>query len=358
METPVIRQTSPMPAELPPTVSSVYINHLIDVAQLKGADLTEATARLGLDPTLLADINARVPFDVEDALYAEILRQLGDTWFGLHTGENVRPSSVGVLGYATMSSRNLGEAVGLMLRYEHFRSEAGSCEMAVDDQTFSITWHPFDDRIEEHRHRVEAAFSSWVSYGRWITRTQHNPLRVQFRHQPPGNNLSEYERIFQCPVEFGCAENRVTLDASLLDIPLADADADVNRLMRTRIEQVLANYQARGNFLAQVRLAMNEALPLGAPSLESIADSLGLKPWTLRRRLSAEGADFSSLLEQVRIDLAQQYLADPEHAISDIASLLGYSEQSAFNRAFKRWFQCTPAAYRQQIIRNPLTAPR
>lgn len=353
MEAPLLSERLSMPAAIPPTVSSVYINHLIDVAGLKGADLTDTQRQLGLDESVLTDINARVPFATEDALYDEILQQTGDVWFGLHIGENVRPSSIGVLGYATMSSRNLGEAIGLMLRHEHFRSEVGSCDVSVDDQTFSITWRAFDDRIEAHRHRVEAAFSSWVSYGRWITRSQHNPLRVQFRHIAPSDDLGEYERLFQCPIEFGCADNRITLDAALLDIPLADADADVNRLMRARIEQVLANYQARGNFLAQVRLAMNKALPLGAPSLESIADTLDLKPWTLRRRLSAEGADFSSLLEQVRIDLAQNYLADPDHAISDIASLLGYSEQSAFNRAFKRWFQCTPAAFRQQVLQSP-----
>lgn len=341
-----------MPAVNVPTVSSVYINHLIDVARLRGADLSAVEARLGLSQELLSDINARVPFDIEDALYSEILAQLKDPWFGLHTGENVRPNSIGVLGYATMSSRNLGEAVGLMLRYEHFRSEVGNCDMQVDDQTFSITWQASDDEVECHRHRVEGAFSSWVSYGRWITRSLHNPLRVQFRHHPPEADLSEYERIFQCPVEFGCPENRITLEASLLDTPLADADADVNRLMRARIEQVLANYQARGNFLAQVRLAMTDALPLGAPTLETMAEVLELKPWTLRRRLSAEGADFSSLLDQVRIHLAQRYLADPSHPISDIASLLGYSEQSAFNRAFKRWFQCTPAAYRQKIQTN------
>lgn len=338
-----------MPVALSPTVSSVYINHLVDVARLMGADLGATESELGLDSNLLNDINARVPFAVEDALYAAILKQLHDPWFGLHTGENVRPNSIGVLGYATMSSRNLGEAVGLMLRHEHFRSEVGNCEMVVDDQTFSISWQAFDGATEPHRHRVEAAFSSWVSYGRWITRSQHNPLKVQFRHKAPSADLREYERIFQCPVEFESDENRITLEASLLDTPLADADADVHRLMRARVEQVLANYQARGNFLAQVRLAMTEALPLGAPTLETMADTLGLKPWTLRRRLSADGADFSSLLDQVRIHLAQRYLADPTHPISDIASLLGYSEQSAFNRAFKRWFKCTPAGYRQQI---------
>lgn len=341
-----------MPVAASPTVSSVYINHLIDVARLRGADLSATELALGLDQGILGDINARVPFAIEDSLYAAILEQLKDPWFGLHTGENVRPNSIGVLGYATMSSRNLGEAVGLMLRYEHFRSEVGSCEMHVDDLTFSISWQAFDGGTEVHRHRVEAAFSSWVSYGRWITRSQHNPLSVKFRHKAPSADLAEYERIFQCPVEFEADENRVTLEASLLDTPLADADADVHRLMRARVEQVLANYQARGNFLAQVRLAMTDTLSLGAPTLETMADSLGLKPWTLRRRLSAEGADFSSLLDQVRIQLAQRFLADPAHPISDIASLLGYSEQSAFNRAFKRWFQCTPAAYRQQILQN------
>ena len=344
-----------MPVLNMPTVSSVHINHLIDVARQKGANLSAIEARLELSNESLNDINVRFPIETEDALFSEILTQLNDTLFGLHTGEYIRPTSSGVLGYAAMSSRNLGEAINLMLRYEHFRSEVSHCEAQIDDETFSITWQPYDNAIEYHRHRVEGAFSSWVSYGRWIMRSQHNPLRVQFCHQPPSEDVTEYERIFQCPVEFGCTENRITLDARLLDVPLADADADVHRLMQARVDEVLANYQARGNFLAQVRLTMTDALPLGAPTLEVMADVLELKPWTLRRRLSAEGTDFSSLLDQVRIQLAQRYLANPSHPISDIASLLGYSEQSALNRAFKRWFKCTPAAYRQKIQNEQLS---
>jgi AraC-like DNA-binding protein len=337
----------------PLTVSTAQINHILEVASDRGLDRATLVADLGLDAGVLADAGQRLPLAVETALYAEIVSRLGDPCFGLRVGEQVRPNSAGLLGYATMSSRTLGEAIGVLLRYDSFLSEAAPADMQVDDDTFSMLWSPVDNAVEAHRQRVEAAFSSWVHYGRWITRSRHNPIRVTFRHSAPDAAfLPEYERVFQCPVIFDAPENRITLDASLLDIPLAEADSDVHRLMRQRIEQLLASHHARGNFLATVRHAIADNLATGMPTLESLAERLQLKPWTLRRRLNAEGEDFSSLLDQVRIERAQHYLADPHHPISDIASLLGYSEQSAFNRAFKRWFKCTPAAFRQQLLRD------
>lgn len=339
-------------AERQLTVSSVHLNYLIDSARDMGAQLQAVLDELGLNAALLGDIEQRVPLAVEQRLLDTIRQQLDDPLFGLHMGEKVRPASAGSLGYATMSSRNLGEAIGLMLRYERFQSDVAHCDMQVDDETFSISWTPQDGEVDIHRHRVEATFSGWVNFGRWITRSQHHPLAVSFRHACPVDDTGDYERIFCCPVTFNADVNRITLSASLLDIPLADADPEIHQLMRARIEQLLANYQARGNFLGTVRQAILAALPLCTPTLESLADEMGIKPWTLRRRLSAEGTDFSSLLDQVRQEQVQRYLADPRQSISDIASLLGYSEQSALNRAFKRWFDCTPAAYRQRLLQK------
>lgn len=336
----------------PLTVSSVHLNYLIDSAREMGADLRPLLDEMSVDMATLANIETRLPLDVEQRLLDALLARLNDPLLGLHMGEKVRPASAGSLGYATMSSRNLGEAIGLMLRYERFQSDVAHCDMQVDDDTFTISWTPRDGGIAIHRHRVEATFSGWVSFGRWITRSQHNPLAVSFRHACPVDDIAEYQRIFACPVEFNAPRNAITLSANLLDIPLADADPEIHQLMRARIEQLLANYQARGNFLGSVRQAILAALPLQPPTLESLADEMGIKPWTLRRRLSAEGTDFSTLLDQVRQEQVQRYLADPRQSISDIASLLGYSEQSALNRAFKRWFDCTPAAYRQRLFQK------
>ena len=124
------------------------------------------------------------------------------------------------------------------------------------------------------------------------------------------------------------------------------ADPEVNRIARSRMQRAVTQYRARDNLLEQVRLEIQQRLVDGVPQLEPIAERLGVKPWTLRRRLRAEQADFSTLLEEERRRLACDWLLHSNRSVNQIALDLGYSEQSAFNRAFKRWFGVTPVSYR------------
>lgn len=301
---------------------------------------------MGFPRAALADPLTRIPAEQEAKLLQLAVNQTHDPLFGLHMGERVRPNSTGALGYAVMSGSTLREAVELLMKYEKFRSELGEYALEEEEDTFSIVWTPVSGDAEANRHRVESAFSMWVNFGRWVTRTLNNPLEVQFQHRAPDIEISEYHRIFNCPVYFDSRQSRIILDKRLLDLPLADADDEVHRVMSQRVDHLLANHLARGSFLANVRLAIENDLAEGSPSLESLAERLNMRPWTLRRRLGSEGADYSALLDQCRIDLATRYLSSSNRPITEIASALGYSEQSAFNRAFKRWFNCTPAAYR------------
>ena len=156
-----------------------------------------------------------------------------------------------------------------------------------------------------------------------------------------------YKRqIFRCNVSFGQPENAIVLPAHMLDLPLRDADPEVHKVARSRMQRAVTQYHARDNLLEQVRLEIQNRLQQGVPQLEPIADQLGIKPWTLRRQLRAENTDFSSLLEDERRRLACDWLLHSERSVNQIALDLGYSEQSAFNRAFKRWFSITPVQYR------------
>lgn len=331
------------------TVSSTYMQYLLDAARDLGCDLYADLAQYGLSEAMLNSPEVRIPMNTEEAIFERILTTLNDPFFGLHMGEKVRPASAGAMGYATMSAPDLGSAVNVMLQYERYRSELAECTLEQHDDSFSIYWTPIDGQSEKHRHRVEAAFSAWLNFGRWITRSDASPRLVHFRHSQPSEDLNEYQRIFNCPVLFEQKDNRIELGYDLWSLPLADADEDIHRLTRERIEKLLSVYYARDDFLMRVRMVLAENIQSGTPSIEALAESLSMKTWTLRRRLSSEGTDFTQLLDQTRIELASKYLADAAMPISDIATRLGYSEQSAFNRAFKRWFDCTPATYRQQL---------
>ncbi len=327
------------------TVAAHWIDFLRDAAARLGCDLNPELARLDIDETTLADSNSRISLQCEDQLFQRALHVTKNPIFGLHMGEMIRPRFMGELGYAAMSSATLGDAINLMIPFSRITTEFARLNSRSENGRLTLIWEtPFED-LPEARHRAEAFFAAAITFGHWITDSDRAPVRVSFRHSAP-DSAQEHERVFGCPVAFEQPETAVVLDRTLLDLPLRDSNPDVHRVMRTRIQHAMTNYRARDHLLDQVRAEIQRQIPRRPPQLESVADALNLKPWTLRRRLRAQNTDFSTLLDAERQKAAVDRLIYSEHSVSQIAVELGYSEQSAFNRAFRRWFGCTPVNYR------------
>jgi AraC-like DNA-binding protein len=330
------------------SVASFWLEYLLDAALHQGCDLSSELVRLGVTDEQLESPQARVPLRVEHQLLLRALQETGDPLFGLHMGERIRPRFMGELGYASMSGSNLRQAIDLMVPFQRVTTEFAEAEVRREGDQVHLLWHTAFDEPLTTRHRVEAFFVGAVTFGRWISGTNENPVAVHFRHPMPVTDDVEYQRVFRCPVLFGQAENRVILDEKLLDLPMKDADPEVHHIMRNRLQQAVTRYLARDNLLDQVRMEIRRQLERTIPQVENVAEGLDMKPWTLRRRLRAENTDFSTVLEEERRALASDWLIHSDRSVSQIAADLGYSEQSAFNRAFKRWFDTTPVAYRQE----------
>lgn len=329
------------------TVASYWVEYLLDAALHLGCDLSGELLRLGITEEQLEQPHARVALRTEQALLHAAVTRTADPLFGLHMGEMIRPRFMGELGYATMSSANLRQALELTIPFQRVTNELMTLDVEREDNRLILMWDAVLPDQPDHHHRIEALCAGAVTFGRWITGTSENPESVHFRHAAP-DDLAEYQRIFRCPVHFNAEHNAVVLDKRLLDLPIRDADPEVHRIMRNRVHQAMTQFMARDNLLDQVRAEIQRQLLEGTPQLESVAEAMNVKPWTLRRRLRAEEADFTTLLDDERKALATDWLINSDRPVSQIAADLGYSEQSAFNRAFRRWFACTPVAYRQQ----------
>ncbi|MCG8393475.1 MAG: AraC family transcriptional regulator [Pseudomonadales bacterium] len=329
------------------TVAPFWLEFLLDGALRAGVDLSHALIRLGISHDDLENPQARIAMDKENRLLELALEESGDPLFGLHMGEGIRPHFMGELGYASMSSATLGDAIELMIPFMQVTSEYAQLRFEWRDQALWLIWDSDLEHLPTYPARIDANFASAIVFGRWLIGQKRNPQRVQFKHPPQGPQ-AEYQRIFRCDLAFEQAENAIVLDAALLDLPLRDADPEMHKVARSRMQRAVTQYHARDNLLEQVRLEIQKRLQQGVPQLEPIADQLGVKPWTLRRQLRAENTDFSSLLEDERRRLACDWLRHSDRSVNQIALDLGYSEQSAFNRAFKRWFGVTPVHYREQ----------
>lgn len=329
------------------TVAPFWLEFLLDAALRAGVDLSAALVDLGISNDDLENPQSRIAMTVENQLLKQAMQESGDPLFGLHMGEGIRPRFMGELGYASMSSATLGDAIELMIPFTKVTSECAQLRFEWRDKSLWLIWESDLETLSTYPARIDANFAAAIVYGRWLIGKEMSPARVLFRHPPQGDE-QEYQRVFRCQIAFEQPHNAIVLDADLLDLPLRDADPEMHKVARSRMQRAVTQYHARDNLLEQVRLEIQKRLQQGVPQLEPIADQLAIKPWTLRRQLRAENTDFSSLLEDERRRLACDWLMHSDRSVNQIALDLGYSEQSAFNRAFKRWFGVTPVHYREQ----------
>jgi AraC-like DNA-binding protein len=154
---------------------------------------------------------------------------------------------------------------------------------------------------------------------------------------------AEFAEFFGDDVQFGTAVDEITFEKSVRNLPIVNADPYLNKLLITYCEEALSRRpSSRGSFRSSVENTVVPLLPHGEARAGEIARRLGVSQRTFARRLSLEGLTFSGLLESLRYNLANRYLADKDFSISQVAWLLGYQEISAFSHAFKRWTGKTP----------------
>lgn len=155
----------------------------------------------------------------------------------------------------------------------------------------------------------------------------------------------DYYGFFRCPVRFDSQASAILFARAEVDRPLPASNKELARANDQILTDFL-NKLRKDDLVTRAKTAIAEELPSGSPTDEAIARSLFMSPRTLNRKLSAVGTNYSQLLEAVRRELAEQYVANPSMTLSEISFLLGFSEQSAFSRAFRRWKGQSPSAAR------------
>ena len=201
-------------------------------------------------------------------------------------------------------------------------------------------------------YSLEFILTCVVTRFRATVETRWDPVEMQLQHPRPAH-VAEYERIFACPLHFERPANLLVFDRATLDLPQPRADTRLRIVLERVAAEALARLPEVQGFTAQVRQVLGQMLGEEAsrdPTLERVARKLAISTRTLERRLHAEGTSFQAQLSALRCELARSYLANRRIAISEVAYLLGFSEPSAFHRAFKRWTGHTPQAWRSRTV--------
>jgi AraC-like DNA-binding protein len=150
-------------------------------------------------------------------------------------------------------------------------------------------------------------------------------------------------------LSFNRPNTAISFDAGYLDLPVVQNEGSIKEFLRTAPESILLKYKNGSSISAKVRRRLRQRLPGDVPDFEELAVDLNIAPATLRRRLHEEGASYQGIKDQLRRDLAISYLSDSDRNVMDIALELGFSERSAFHRAFRKWTGASPGEFRRGL---------
>jgi AraC-like DNA-binding protein len=331
------------------TVSVRSVGPVLERLRALGVDPATVLACAGVDPAVMRDPDGRIPHAVALAVWHEAVRQSGDDAFGIHAAEQIRPGAFDVLDYATRSSATLGEGLGRLVRYHRVLHDAAVVQLRLEADVARLTHALPGGAAELPRHTAEFIVAAWIVVARQATGVEFAPVEVTFQHAPP-IDVREHERVFGCPVRFNRPVNGVVLRRALLDTPLIRADPGLCGVLDRHVRSLIERMPRAAALSDRVRGLVASELSTGRPSAAGVARKLHMSRRSLQRQLEADGTTFRALCDGLRRDLAIRYLREREIAVAEVAFLLGFSEASAFHRAFKRWLGTTPTLYRRSPI--------
>lgn len=309
----------------------------------------DATDVLGIArPSVEPDGQSRVDLAQWEKMLETAMLRLDDPYLGLKLGERVRARHLGLVGHLLLASKNFGDALVRLEQYQRLIFDAIPMSRRETDQAIEMVWD-----ISEFRTGVlvgETGFAVMVQFCRSLMQGEANPHSVDFAHPPP-DDMAPYEAFFRCPVKFACPEPVLRVDHAMLKRPLRKTDAALEMLLEQHVKSLMERLPRQDESVTQMRRILARCLRDGEPSIERVSEHLFCSPRTLQRRLKEAGTSFRKETNTVRHELASSYLKDPHLTLADIALLLGYSEHSAFTRAFRRHYGRSP-----QQMRDELTA--
>lgn len=330
-----------------PTAIATLARTAIDAARASNvpdARIDAILAQLGLDGAQLAEHDARVAVSDLLRLWELLAHESGDYFFGLHAGERtVSARTIHIVGYAARNSSTIGECYRHTVRFAALTNESSEIAVQVEQKRASVICGPKPGFPIWPRVYAEMAMAAYYSTGQRWADVALRPLLVSFQHPKP-SDTSEYERLFDCPLQFNAPKNRLVLPASALELPFKVVDPDLLAYFEEKAAELLADATSSSLEL-RVRAEIARTLAEG-PTLTDVAKRLALSSRTLQRRLADEGLQFAALVDDVRRIEALRLMSARSAEIAIVAFRIGYRDLDAFRAAFQRWTGKTPRAFR------------
>ncbi|WP_229377262.1 AraC family transcriptional regulator [Shewanella woodyi] len=347
-------ETQPMPVIKAPsspslgTTSMPPVQQFLQAARHCKVDISAALALVGIDKATLYDADARIDGEQFQRLLHHLIEHSEHPLFGLYSARFIQPDRFTILGQIGLNSDNFAQALKQAMPLEKLVGDMGSTELREHPQGLKMVWHCQYSHPLVIPHLIDNVLASWVNFARFLmedNRATAVEVKLQ-RSQPSLQEVKDYQTLFACPVLFEQSENAILIDKAMLTRPLPSGD---NR----RLPQLMANAQQRLKHMGsddQLQLAtarvIRQLLPQGTISRDLVANQLHLTGRTLQRKLLKQGVSYQTLVDNIRHEMADYWLACSELSASEIAVELGFSDVRVFFRAYKNWSGHSPGVKR------------
>jgi AraC-like DNA-binding protein len=320
------------------------------IARELGQPLLPMLQRFGLSLELIADPEQLISFNA----FCQLLEACAKDWncpnFGLRLGNLQNLNVLGPVGLVARLSGSVGAALSslqssLMLHSTGIVVTLDSGDVA-QRRPAAISFSP-KPGAHFGRQIVELSICASRNVVAMVSgNPEFRPLRVGFAHTEP-TETAYAQKLFGCPVTYGESENYFSFDAEILGQSTAIRDAAYEPIIRAYLEQMRGKLEP--DIVETTRVLIGKLLSSGRCTRDSVAECLHLHPRTLQRRLGEKGLTFAQIMDDYRKHLALDLVQRPSMPLAQVAIALGFSDQSTFNQAFRRWTETTPTAYRNSL---------
>lgn len=318
-----------------------------------GLDPAAVVREAGLVPELFDDPDNLLTYKARGRLLVHCARRTGCPHFGLLVGERGGLHSLGLVGLLAKNSPDVETALRNLVVYFHLHLRGAAVRLVVGDHSATLTYCAIEPGVEGSEQTGDGVVATMLNILRGLCGPGWRPEEAWFAHRRP-DDVGPYRKYFQAPLVFDAEEYGLVFARRWLGHKLPTPDAELQRLLTRHVAALEA---AHGNrFPDQVRSVLSSALLTGHASAPEVAALFSMHVRTFSRRLQDSGTSFRALVDEQRFELACRILRDTSMEVGHAAAVLGYTDASAFGRAFRRWSGETPARWRAKAASRAVQA--
>lgn len=326
-------------------VTAAYARALLDHLRSRGVKLSRLYSASTIEEIESRDGRTQIPLTQWLAMIETAISVTHDADLPLKVGMGIQPKHIGMLSYVVMSCATLGDMAAQLERYSRLVGDISHTQLRRRGRTVQLVWqwaHPSSAPPSV----APLQLASRIALGRWLTGRPDRTAAACFQFKRPVN-AALYDRFFGEDTRFDQAETKLVIRASDLKLPIITADPEMQKLAATQADAALKALAGEPDFVRELKTVLMCGLAVSRVSLAASAQSLNTSVRSLQRRLDEHRCSYRQVLDEVRLTQAARYLKDPHTSLAQVAFMLGYSEQSTFHNAFKRWTGTTPIAFRK-----------